>query len=120
MFKVRINSKLADKKWGASFSTLQDAESWIKLCSEKKSKPWGSVDDFTVVIEDVTEVFELQALRSKRNNLLKETDFIFLEDGQATKESKDLFVIYRQELRDITDQPIDEIVWPVKPEYIKK
>lgn len=58
------------------------------------------------------EILEQEA-RSKRNDLLKETDWMALSDVSLTKEMSD----YRQALRDITNQegfPYS-IVWPNKP-----
>lgn len=58
------------------------------------------------------EYLEAEA-RSKRNDLLKETDWMALSDVSLTKEMAD----YRQALRDITNQegfPYS-IVWPNKP-----
>lgn len=53
--------------------------------------------------------------RNTRNTLLKESDWVMLPD--VPQGIKDLWVSYRQALRDITDQPgfPTEIVWPIKP-----
>ena len=53
--------------------------------------------------------------RNTRNTLLKESDWVMLPD--VPQGIKDLWVSYRQALRDITDQAgfPTEIVWPDKP-----
>ena len=52
--------------------------------------------------------------RNKRNDLLKETDYLALSDNTLTTEMTE----YRQSLRDITNQSgfPENITWPVKPE----
>ena len=54
-----------------------------------------------------------EEIRQKRNELLKETDWMALSDVTIT----DSWKTYRQELRDITSQPTfpDEVTWPTKP-----
>lgn len=57
-------------------------------------------------------------VRIKRNQLIKATDYILLPDIQAAlnQEQKDAWLLYRQELRDITEQPDPcNIIWPTKP-----
>lgn len=72
-----------------------------------------------VTVEDVPLTAE-QA-RSKRDKLLDETDWTQTLDAPISTESRVAFRVYRQALRDITEQlgfP-DVIDWPVKPEVIK-
>jgi hypothetical protein len=54
---------------------------------------------------------------SKRDALLSESDWTQLPDVPLTTEQKSEWAVYRQALRDITDQPgfPDNINWPVKP-----
>ena len=55
----------------------------------------------------------LSSLRSKRNQLLTETDYLALADSTLTDEMRD----YRQALRDLPANTVDPAnpVWPVKP-----
>ena len=52
-------------------------------------------------------------LRSKRNHLLAETDYLALADATLTDEMR----AYRQALRDLPANTTDpaNVVWPVKP-----
>ena len=55
-------------------------------------------------------------LREKRNNLLKETDYLALSDNTMSEEMK----TYRQELRDITEnlttvEEVEAVEFPTKP-----
>ena len=54
------------------------------------------------------------AIREERNKLLAETDWMALSDVTIT----DAWRTYRQELRDITEQPTfpDEVIWPQAPQ----
>ena len=70
----------------------------------------------TMTDEEKLEVDSDEA-RSIRNVRLEETDFIMFTDSPFTDEQKAQWAIYRQELRDVTNQdgfPSD-ITWPVRP-----
>ncbi len=57
-------------------------------------------------------------IRERRNLLLLESDWTQLNDAQIGNKSE--WTYYRQELRDITNNPnVDALVWPVKPLVIK-
>jgi hypothetical protein len=55
-------------------------------------------------------------IRSQRNYLLSQTDWIFAPD--VTLKNKEAWLTYRQALRDIpqTFSTPEEVVWPTKPE----
>jgi len=55
----------------------------------------------------------LEKLRSKRNQLLSETDYLALADSTLTDEMRS----YRQALRDLPANTVDPAnpVWPTKP-----
>ena len=62
---------------------------------------------------DVLPGVLLENLRSKRNQLLTETDYLALADSTLTDEMRS----YRQALRDLPANTVDPAnpVWPVKP-----
>ena len=62
---------------------------------------------------DVLPGVLLEQLRSKRNRLLSETDYLALSDSTLTDEMR----TYRQALRDLPANTTDPAnpVWPVKP-----
>ena len=62
---------------------------------------------------DVLPVEQMKELRSKRNQLLTETDYLALADSTLTDE----MTAYRQALRDLPANTVDPAnpVWPVKP-----
>ena len=51
-------------------------------------------------------------IRTRRNVLLNQTDYAALPDSP---EMSDAMKTYRQALRDITTQDVDNITWPSKP-----
>lgn len=56
-------------------------------------------------------------VRNERNQLLLECDWTQLSDSPLTAEKKTEWQSYRQELRDITNEPDPKnIIWPTKPE----
>lgn len=60
------------------------------------------------------------ALRSKRNQLLRDSDFTQMPDSPLSQERKDAWAAYRQELRDLPDEVTDPLVvsWPLDPTQI--
>ena len=66
------------------------------------------------ILEGTTHWIYLSELaRNKRNALLKETDYMALQDVLMPAE----IATYRQDLRDITDQEgfPESVIWPTKP-----
>ena len=62
----------------------------------------------------------MEDLRSKRNKLLADTDYTVLQDSTYTDEQVAEWVIYRQALRDITNNlttvaDVEAVVFPTKP-----
>jgi hypothetical protein len=55
-------------------------------------------------------------IRSERNKLLRESDWVVLADSNP-RPTKEAWLTYRQNLRDIPQQYSDpsEIIWPQKP-----
>ena len=58
----------------------------------------------------------MEDLRAKRNNLLKDTDYLALSDQTLSDDMR----TYRQSLRDITNglttkAQVDAVTWPTKP-----
>ena len=61
---------------------------------------------------------KLNEIRNERNALFSECDYVLMPDSQASQNCKDSYIIYRQELRDITNNiDVDDFTWPSKPEY---
>ncbi len=56
---------------------------------------------------------KLTELRTERNRLIAETDYLALSDATLTS----TMATYRQALRDITDNAtsLDDVSWPTKP-----
>lgn len=74
-----------------------------------------------VVAEDVPapDIDPWDKVRTRRNKLLKESDWIVsVPDYPLTEEKKQEWLNYRKDLRDITnrfDTP-EDVVWPKKPD----
>jgi hypothetical protein len=96
--------------WIPFTASPDDVEESGRLLFDKIKKK-GKIADY---IPPSIEVFESE-VRSRRDYLLKETDWTQLPD--VPEETKLVWAEYRQALRDITEQsgfPYD-IVWPEKP-----
>lgn len=64
---------------------------------------------------------EWAAIRTRRNQLLRDTDFTQLPDFPATGTQLAEIKAYRQALRDIpeTDAEPSRLLWPVLPDFVK-
>lgn len=64
---------------------------------------------------------EWAAIRTRRNQLLREMDFTQLPDYPATDAQRAEVKAYRQALRDLPELIEDpsKLVWPVPPTFIK-
>ena len=62
-----------------------------------------------------------EEVRAQRDKLLTETDWTQVLDAPISAECREAFRVYRQALRDITEQVgfPDVIEWPVMPEVVK-
>ena len=54
-------------------------------------------------------------IRKERDRLLLESDWIVTKHTENGTEIPNKWILYRQALRDITNQDIDNIVWPTEP-----
>ncbi|MDA3279895.1 phage tail assembly chaperone (plasmid) [Pseudomonas aeruginosa] len=65
--------------------------------------------------------FEWAAIRGRRNQLLRASDFTQLPDFPATDEQRAEVAAYRKALRDIPEQGDEpsKVVWPVLPAFVK-
>ena len=75
-----------------------------------------SAEQILAIIPQVELDMALESLRTKRNALLIETDYLALSDNTMTEEMK----VYRQKLRDITEglttlAKVKKVKLPVKP-----
>lgn len=63
---------------------------------------------------------EWAAIRNRRNQLLRASDFTQLPDYPATDAQRAEVTAYRQALRDIPEQVEKpaELVWPVTPAFV--
>jgi len=104
-----------------------------QLCPDLKSFGNGVTYESISVPDDYTglptkEVFDAKLaeyinnipwdkLRTKRNELIVETDYLILPDYSISDEKKQEWLIYRQALRDLPANTIDpeNPIWPVKP-----
>ncbi len=73
-------------------------------------------------IDDVPDPpITAEEARAQRDKLLAETDWTQVLDAPISAESREAFRVYRQALRDITEQEgfPEAIEWPVMPQVIK-
>ena len=80
----------------------------------------GQLIDITEPDEVVNDEENFIWLRTRRNELLAESDWVVIkerEEGGSVSNFAD-WKTYRQALRDITDSAtsLDDVTWPTKPE----
>jgi hypothetical protein len=86
----------------------------VWMCGETyESLVWNDTEKPTE--EKMNELYELMLIdemREKRNQLLKETDFRVLADYEK---DKDLWIDYRQKLRDLPFICVKDMEFPTPP-----
>ena len=86
----------------------------VWICGETyESLVWKDIEKPTE--EQINELYELMLIdemREKRNKLLAETDFRELPDYD---EDKDLWIDYRQKLRDLPSIRVKDMEFPTPP-----
>ena len=88
----------------------------INQITWENGTPPISAEQILAIIPQVELDMALEDLRTKRNALLIETDYLALSDNIMTEEMK----VYRQKLRDITEglttlAKVKKVKLPVKP-----
>ena len=99
----------------AEFTVIGDDINTCEIEWHNGTTPISKADiqaQFTAVEFDMA----MEDLRSKRDNLLKDTDHLALSDQTLSTE----MTTYRQSLRDITNglttkDQVDAVTWPTKP-----
>jgi hypothetical protein len=86
-----------------------DNKDYIRALSEVKN---GEAE----IIPATTAVLTWDDIRNKREMLLKETDWVGLNDIKAIVNKND-WIEYRQKLRDLPQAYAtpEEVIWPTKP-----
>lgn len=86
---------------------------------ESECLVWSESDNKWIMHERKQQSLDMNEVRRKRNDLLRNTDFLMLEDYPL--ENKNEWVKYRQALRDLPDTCTDNmVVWPVQPTVAKR
>lgn len=75
----------------------------------------NSVKKFINLIPKTSNL-TVDELRNYRNRLLKISDWTQLPDSPLTPEKRAEWAVYRQQLRDITEENIHNVVWPKEPQ----
>ncbi|UCZ87116.1 phage tail assembly chaperone [Pseudomonas sp. L5B5] len=79
------------------------------------------VENAGLPLAQPTVDIEWAAVRSRRDQLLRSTDFTQLPDYPATDAQRAEVTAYRKALRDITQQaaPPGQLKWPALPAFVK-
>lgn len=106
------------------FETYTVTEEYTEQEMVTEQEPYG-VMTVTKWIAGELPGPDLEALaveiRAERDKLLTETDWTQVLDAPISAECREAFRVYRQALRDITEQEgfPENVIWPVKPEVVK-
>lgn len=82
-------------------------------------KTW-SVVNYTTEELAVRQENKKSRVRSQRDSLLQNCDWVATTDTALTAEQQQPWIEYRQALRDVPSQPgfPDDVVWPTKPSNV--
>ncbi len=102
-----------------TYAKYAEAAAW---CNANNAMIEDKGDYYEVVAVPAPTTEELAAqARSQRDALIAATDYLMATDYPLTDEKRQELTAYRQALRDVPEQSgfPTEIVWPVKPEWVK-
>lgn len=92
---------------------------WTITRSERINKVTNAEYIKNLVQKSDKSSFDLRRVYSIRAMLLNQSDWTQLPDSPLTESQKKKWAKYRQELRDITNKPLDEnMVWPSPPKIL--
>ena len=87
-------------------------------CNENEAMIEDKGDYYEVVpVPEPTKEDLAAQIRSKRDWMISETDYLLADDYPISPESLNAVKTYRQSLRDVPQQPTfpSEVIWPEKP-----
>jgi len=92
-----------------------------KTCIEVEPRPTINHEyDLKNKVWMLNEVYYMNNLRYNRNLELENTDKFMLSDYPISTEDKNILIIYRQQLRDITNkEKIEDRKLPNSPSFVK-
>ena len=101
-------------------ANLVNNPTWSSINAETSNYRQKRVDLDTLQIVDLVISHDIaDYIRSKRANLLRNSDWTQMADSPLSDAQKTAWATYRQALRDMPDtqlvNTIDEIVWPIEP-----
>ena len=113
---VRV-MRMSDEMLAAN---LVNNPTWSSIDAETANYRQKRVDLDTLQIVDLVISHDIaDYIRSKRANLLRNSDWTQMADSPLSDAQKTAWATYRQALRDMPDtqlvNTIDEIVWPIEP-----
>ena len=102
-----------------TYAKYAEAAAWCNA-NNAMIEDKGDYYEVVAVPDPTTEELAAQA-RSQRDALIAATDYLMASDYPLTDEKRQELTAYRQALRDVPEQSgfPTEIVWPVKPEWVK-
>ena len=108
MKKVILKNENEEVLFGGYFLNQDDIDEWAV----------GRVlEGYELQVEDIGDELLWEKLREERNKLLSSCDWTQLADAPLTNEEKQLWIDYRQSLRDLPEnvEDINNVVWPQQP-----
>ena len=106
---------------GEENPSLFDRESMIPLYKYESGEVVRRTEEDIEADREEANKPTTEQIRAQRDNLLSETDWTQVLDAPVSAESREAFRVYRQALRDITEQegfPV-AVVWPEIPKVVK-
>jgi hypothetical protein len=96
----------------------ENTNTYSEIVSANPSLDLPTWSEIEQEFESKKQLEILAPVRGVRNKLLAECDWTQVSDAPLTEQQKQSWSTYRQELRELTENFVDEksLVWPVKPE----
>lgn len=111
---IKVNGSKEEIPFYVNLKISDSSEVYKEILRQMKKNIF-SIDE----PDDDTE-YVAEEVRSERNKLLSNTDYLVQPDYKLSKEEKKEVRDYRTELRDLTNQEgfPHNVVWPKKPDFL--
>lgn len=105
------------RKFPNTFWTVTERDYNSLIWHPENTQPKPTEAEIFQYDAEVSLAVRWDKVRNRRNKLLTICDWTQLSDSPLTPEKKNEWVVYRQQLRDITSQPVEpeQVAWPTSP-----
>jgi hypothetical protein len=114
---VATYAHVLEKRYPGTFWTVTENDYNSLIWYPENTQPQPTEEELIAHLPTVDVEVRWDKVRNKRTKLLAWCDWTQMPDNPLSTELRDAWAIYRQQLRDITSQPVEPelVIWPDDP-----